>query len=84
MVDYLYSTGILFLLVGESLMMLHSELKHQRKLVRGLKKKSLWSKSLEEVIQQRFFNLKIFSMMNASIIFTCFSIVSEIQIRHLP
>ncbi|XP_019152952.1 PREDICTED: uncharacterized protein LOC109149576 isoform X1 [Ipomoea nil] len=37
---------------GESLMMLHSELKHQRKLVRGLKKKSLWSKSLEEVVEK--------------------------------
>ena len=30
-------------------MILHSELKHQRKLVRSLKKKSLWAKSLEEV-----------------------------------
>lgn len=30
-------------------MILQSELKHQRKLVRNLKKKSLWSKNLEEV-----------------------------------
>ncbi|CAH9137800.1 unnamed protein product [Cuscuta epithymum] len=37
---------------GEDLMMLHSELKHQRKIVRGLKKKSLWSKSLEEVVEK--------------------------------
>lgn len=29
--------------------MLHSELKQQRKLVRSLKKKSLWSRNLEEV-----------------------------------
>ncbi|KAK1356764.1 hypothetical protein POM88_050020 [Heracleum sosnowskyi] len=34
---------------GEGLSKLLSELKHQRKLVRSLKKKSLWSKSLEEV-----------------------------------
>lgn len=33
-------------------MMLQSELKHQRKLVRSLKKKSLWSKSLEEVVEK--------------------------------
>ncbi|KAF9620772.1 hypothetical protein IFM89_014505 [Coptis chinensis] len=37
---------------GEGLMILHSELKQQRKLVRGLKKKSLWSKSLEEVMEK--------------------------------
>lgn len=37
---------------GESLMMLQSELKHQRKLVRSLKKKSLWSKSLEEIVEK--------------------------------
>ncbi|KAK2986679.1 hypothetical protein RJ640_020841, partial [Escallonia rubra] len=37
---------------GESLMILQSELKHQRKLVRSLRKKSLWSKSLEEVVEK--------------------------------
>ncbi|PSR99584.1 GATA zinc finger domain-containing protein [Actinidia chinensis var. chinensis] len=37
---------------GESVMILHSELKHQRKLVRSLKKKSLWAKSLEEVVEK--------------------------------
>ncbi|PWA95393.1 hypothetical protein CTI12_AA048920 [Artemisia annua] len=37
---------------GESLTILHSDLKHQRKLVRNLKKKSLWSKSLEEVVEK--------------------------------
>ncbi|KAI3460406.1 hypothetical protein Pfo_017069 [Paulownia fortunei] len=37
---------------GESLTMLQSELKHQRKLVRSLKKKSLWSKSLEQVVEK--------------------------------
>eukprot|EP00262_Sarcandra_glabra_P007261 TRINITY_DN1994_c0_g1_i1.p1 TRINITY_DN1994_c0_g1~~TRINITY_DN1994_c0_g1_i1.p1 ORF type:complete len:630 (-),score=85.29 TRINITY_DN1994_c0_g1_i1:94-1983(-) len=37
---------------GESLMILHSELKRQRKLVRSLKKKSLWSKNLEEVVEK--------------------------------
>ncbi|KAF8410440.1 hypothetical protein HHK36_002969 [Tetracentron sinense] len=37
---------------GESLMMLRSELKHQRKLVRSLEKKSLWSKNLEEVTEK--------------------------------
>lgn len=37
---------------GESVMMLQSELKHQKKLVRSLKKKSLWGKSLEEVVEK--------------------------------
>lgn len=37
---------------GESLSILQSELKHQRKLVRRLKKKSLWSKNLEEVMEK--------------------------------
>ncbi|XP_076952809.1 protein PSK SIMULATOR 1-like [Bidens hawaiensis] len=37
---------------GESLMILQSELKHQTKLVKNLKKKSLWSKSLEEVVEK--------------------------------
>ncbi|KAH6796339.1 hypothetical protein C2S51_037325 [Perilla frutescens var. frutescens] len=37
---------------GETLAMLQSELKHQRKLVRGLKKKSLWSKTLEQVVEK--------------------------------
>ncbi|KAI7729484.1 hypothetical protein M8C21_026389 [Ambrosia artemisiifolia] len=37
---------------GESVMILQSELKHQRKLVRNLKKKSLWSKNLGEVVEK--------------------------------
>ncbi|KAL1822883.1 hypothetical protein ACET3Z_009661 [Daucus carota] len=37
---------------GEGLLLLHSELKHQRKLVKSLKKKSLWSKSLVEVVEK--------------------------------
>ncbi|XP_065881666.1 protein PSK SIMULATOR 2-like [Euphorbia lathyris] len=37
---------------GESLTILLSELKQQRKLVRSLKKKSLWSKNLEEVTEK--------------------------------
>ncbi|KAI3410718.1 uncharacterized protein J3R85_018482 [Psidium guajava] len=37
---------------GEGMSMLQSELKHQRKLVRSLKKKSLWSRSLEEIIEK--------------------------------
>ncbi|KAK9129499.1 hypothetical protein Sjap_009986 [Stephania japonica] len=37
---------------GEGLVILHSELKNQRKLVRNLQKKSLWSKSLEEVMEK--------------------------------
>lgn len=36
----------------ESLMILGSELKRQRKLVKSLKKKSLWSRSLEEVVEK--------------------------------
>ncbi|CAI0382587.1 unnamed protein product [Linum tenue] len=37
---------------GESLSILHSELKEQRKLVRSMKKRSLWSKSLEEIMEK--------------------------------
>ncbi|KAI3725435.1 hypothetical protein L1987_65223 [Smallanthus sonchifolius] len=37
---------------GESLMILQTELKLQRKLVRSLMKKSLWSKSLEEIVEK--------------------------------
>ncbi|PSS19861.1 Serine/arginine-rich splicing factor 2 like [Actinidia chinensis var. chinensis] len=36
----------------EGVMMLQSEVKHQRKLVRSLKKKSLWGKRLEEVVEK--------------------------------
>jgi hypothetical protein len=36
-------------IVGESLANFHSELEEQGKLVRRLKKKSLWSRNLEEV-----------------------------------
>lgn len=35
--------------VGDSLAILRAELKSQRKHVKSLKKKSLWSKILEEV-----------------------------------
>ncbi|OVA01527.1 Protein of unknown function DUF668 [Macleaya cordata] len=37
---------------GDSLAILRAELKSQRKHVRGLKKKSLWSKILEEVMEK--------------------------------
>lgn len=40
---------MIFATTGESLSIMLSELKHQRKLVRSLQKKSLWSKSLEQV-----------------------------------
>ncbi|TKW23457.1 hypothetical protein SEVIR_4G293100v4 [Setaria viridis] len=36
----------------ESIMILHSELKRQRKIVKNLKKKSLWSKTLEEIVEK--------------------------------
>ncbi|XP_003563272.1 uncharacterized protein LOC100822412 isoform X2 [Brachypodium distachyon] len=36
----------------ESVMILHSELKRQRKLVKTLKKKSLWSKPLEDIVEK--------------------------------
>ncbi|KAK7352241.1 hypothetical protein VNO80_17660 [Phaseolus coccineus] len=39
-------------LKGESITMFQSELKHQRKLVRSLKKKSLWSRTLEEIVEK--------------------------------
>ncbi|CAO2817664.1 unnamed protein product [Amaranthus hypochondriacus] len=37
---------------GEHLMMLDSELRQQKKIVMSLKKKSLWSRKLEEVIEK--------------------------------
>ncbi|KAK8506624.1 hypothetical protein V6N13_103368 [Hibiscus sabdariffa] len=37
---------------GENLMILQSELKQQRKLVRSLKRKSLWSRTLEEIMEK--------------------------------
>ncbi|KAI3989017.1 hypothetical protein MKX01_033053 [Papaver californicum] len=37
---------------GDSLMLLNIELNHQKKLVRNLKKKSLWSKDLEQVMEK--------------------------------
>ncbi|KAJ8538259.1 hypothetical protein K7X08_014799 [Anisodus acutangulus] len=37
---------------GEGLMMLQSELRHQRKIARSMKKKSLWSKGLEEIVEK--------------------------------
>ncbi|CAD6335369.1 unnamed protein product [Miscanthus lutarioriparius] len=36
----------------ESIMILHSELKRQRKLVKNLKKKSLWSSTLEDIVEK--------------------------------
>ncbi|CAN6360978.1 unnamed protein product, partial [Urochloa humidicola] len=30
----------------------HSELKHQRKILINLKKKSLWAKTLEEIVEK--------------------------------
>lgn len=38
--------------VGDSLAILRAELKSQKKHVRNLKKKSLWSKILEEVMEK--------------------------------
>ncbi|KAI9200293.1 hypothetical protein LWI28_005548 [Acer negundo] len=37
---------------GENLMILHSDLRQQRKLVKSLKKKSLWSRNLEEIMEK--------------------------------
>ncbi|CAM8939326.1 unnamed protein product [Rhodiola kirilowii] len=37
---------------GESLALLESELKQQKKVVRSLQKKSLWSQSLEEIVEK--------------------------------
>nr|KYP46324.1 hypothetical protein KK1_032128 [Cajanus cajan] len=37
---------------GESITMFQSELKHQRKFVRSLKKKSLWTRNLEEIVEK--------------------------------
>ena len=51
--DPQYLIGIFH--VGEGLSTLRSELKNQKKQVRNLKKKSLWSRSLEEVSKQYCF-----------------------------
>ncbi|XP_039065651.1 protein PSK SIMULATOR 2-like [Hibiscus syriacus] len=37
---------------GEDLVILQSELKQQRKLIRSLKKKSFWSRTLEEIMEK--------------------------------
>ncbi|WJX15646.1 hypothetical protein P8452_05763 [Trifolium repens] len=37
---------------GEGLTAFHSEIKHQRKLVKSLQRKSLWSKNLEEIVEK--------------------------------
>ncbi|XP_072052941.1 protein PSK SIMULATOR 2 isoform X1 [Arachis hypogaea] len=39
-------------LKGESLTIIQSELKHQRKIVKNLQRKSLWSRNLEEVVEK--------------------------------
>ncbi|MED6146316.1 hypothetical protein PIB30_033426 [Stylosanthes scabra] len=39
-------------LKGEGITFFQSELKHQRKIVRSLKKKSLWSRNLEEIVEK--------------------------------
>jgi hypothetical protein len=41
-------------------MILHSELRRQRKIVKNLKKKSLWSKTLEEVKFQPYLSYLYF------------------------
>ncbi|KAE8654049.1 putative Chaperone protein dnaJ 11, chloroplast precursor [Hibiscus syriacus] len=38
--------------IGDSIMLFQSELKQQRKLIRNLKKKSLWSRTLEEIVEK--------------------------------
>ncbi|KAK8648916.1 hypothetical protein V6N13_129658 [Hibiscus sabdariffa] len=37
---------------GDGIMLLRSELKQQRKIIRNLKKKSLWSRTLEEIVEK--------------------------------
>ncbi|TKY57626.1 phosphatidylinositol-3-phosphatase myotubularin-2 [Spatholobus suberectus] len=37
---------------GDSLFAFQSEIKHQRRVVRSLKKKSLWSRNLEEIVER--------------------------------
>lgn len=49
MVFPIYNLGIFHCHVGDSLSILKAELKSQKKQVKHLKKKSLWSRSLEEV-----------------------------------
>ncbi|MED6180807.1 hypothetical protein PIB30_013698 [Stylosanthes scabra] len=39
-------------LKGESLTVFQSELKHQRKIVKNLQRKSLWSRNLEEIVEK--------------------------------
>lgn len=56
---------------GEGVMILQSELKHQRKVVKSLRRKSLWAKSLEEVVEKlvdlvTFIHLEIFEVFSDS------------------
>ncbi|KAI3724396.1 hypothetical protein L2E82_36170 [Cichorium intybus] len=53
---------------GKSFMILQNELKNQRKLVRNLKKKSLWSKSLAEIME-KLVDVVIFINQAVSVVF---------------
>jgi hypothetical protein len=50
---------------GESIAFSQSDLKHQKKLVRNLKKKSLWSRNLEEVYCYSYYKVIFPSMLNS-------------------
>ncbi|WVY89020.1 hypothetical protein V8G54_037871 (chloroplast) [Vigna mungo] len=48
-----HSTAVVFfIIVGDSLTAFQIEIKHQRKFVRSLKRKSLWSRRLEEIVEK--------------------------------
>lgn len=48
--DHFLSFALFHFLAGNGLIILAAELKSQKRIVRNLKKKSLWSRSLEEVL----------------------------------
>ncbi|CAI9778135.1 unnamed protein product [Fraxinus pennsylvanica] len=59
------------MIAGDSLAILRAELKNQKKHVKSLKKKSLWSRILEEVMEKlvdivHFLNLEIHTAFGSS------------------
>lgn len=54
-----YCSSISHIADKDSLSLLRADLRAQRKLAKSLKKKSLWSRNLEEVVFSSFVNLSV-------------------------
>lgn len=64
----LFWKSLVIIFVGDSLAILRAELKSQKKHVKNLKKKSLWSRILEEVRQHGFIYILCLDMRDINII----------------